>query len=209
MAQWTACWAHNPEVPGSRPGSATLLLISWTDGVMVTSRRRRIRVLACKWLHGVRVIILRCLRREGGSSPPVAALTPWRKQQTRRVQGPVPSGVQVRVLLELLVRVGGGRPAPCYGVPLCGLQVRILSEPSHLEVYRMHARLQIERQLVRLQPWCLKASGWCRPRSDKASEGVQFLPGLLGAQARAQSRSSNASARSHGGRELPLWSKGS
>ena len=23
MAQWSACWAHNPKVPGSKPGSAT------------------------------------------------------------------------------------------------------------------------------------------------------------------------------------------
>ena len=22
MAQWLACWAHNPKVPGSKPGSA-------------------------------------------------------------------------------------------------------------------------------------------------------------------------------------------
>ena len=23
LAQWLACWAHNPKVPGSKPGSAT------------------------------------------------------------------------------------------------------------------------------------------------------------------------------------------
>ena len=23
VAQWLACWAHNPKVPGSKPGSAT------------------------------------------------------------------------------------------------------------------------------------------------------------------------------------------
>ena len=26
MAQWLACWAHNPKVPGSKPGSAMFLL---------------------------------------------------------------------------------------------------------------------------------------------------------------------------------------
>ena len=26
LAQWIACWAHNPEVPGSRPGTASLFL---------------------------------------------------------------------------------------------------------------------------------------------------------------------------------------
>ena len=25
LAQWLACWAHNPKVPGSKPGSATLI----------------------------------------------------------------------------------------------------------------------------------------------------------------------------------------
>ena len=25
MAQWLACWAHNPKVPGSKPGSAMLV----------------------------------------------------------------------------------------------------------------------------------------------------------------------------------------
>ena len=24
VAQWSACWAHNPKVPGSKPGSAKL-----------------------------------------------------------------------------------------------------------------------------------------------------------------------------------------
>ena len=26
MAQWLACWAHNPKVPGSKPGSAMFVL---------------------------------------------------------------------------------------------------------------------------------------------------------------------------------------
>ena len=28
MAQWLACWAHNPKVPGSKPGSAILRLFA-------------------------------------------------------------------------------------------------------------------------------------------------------------------------------------
>ena len=27
VAQWLACWAHNPKVPGSKPGSANVHLI--------------------------------------------------------------------------------------------------------------------------------------------------------------------------------------
>ena len=27
VAQWLACWAHNPKVPGSKPGSATCTLL--------------------------------------------------------------------------------------------------------------------------------------------------------------------------------------
>ena len=33
VAQWLACWAHNPKVPGSKPGAAMI----WHDSVLYGS----------------------------------------------------------------------------------------------------------------------------------------------------------------------------
>ena len=47
VAQWLACWAHNPKVPGSKPGSAICsCLKGFLDQGMVPKKR-----LACSRTH--------------------------------------------------------------------------------------------------------------------------------------------------------------
>ena len=38
VAQWLACWAHNPKVPGSKPGSAMFVLIELMTSRLLSGR---------------------------------------------------------------------------------------------------------------------------------------------------------------------------
>ena len=61
LAQWIACWAHNPEVPGSRPGSASFVGVGVGVGVLFW-----VWVWVCRpfwvWVRVARVVGVRVAR---------------------------------------------------------------------------------------------------------------------------------------------------
>ena len=46
MAQWLACWAHNPKVPGSKPGSAIHVLL-WEQETVAAQEYWQQKKTAC------------------------------------------------------------------------------------------------------------------------------------------------------------------
>ena len=54
VAQWSACWAHNPKVPGSKPGSAIRFRPTQTASLRHESSVRWLQRKWAKsgWLHG-------------------------------------------------------------------------------------------------------------------------------------------------------------
>jgi hypothetical protein len=64
VAQWLACWAHNPKVPGSKPGSATKFQKVWG-----ATKRFGVRPKVCVPPYSSWVQCLSANRMVAGSNP--------------------------------------------------------------------------------------------------------------------------------------------
>ena len=78
MAQWLACWAHNPKVPGSKPGSAKFVSRTVRSAFFLSSARSTSGHVARTLPYTLRRDILTQARACARSSTHLA--TPWHYQ---------------------------------------------------------------------------------------------------------------------------------
>ena len=98
MAQWLACWAHNPKVPGSKPGSAmpiAVLIYIWDFAGMLYVGQ------AALWPSGLqpRLSTHRCLVRVQVSTILSKVLLAWPREANVHLCQPAESTMSISLLI--------------------------------------------------------------------------------------------------------------